>query len=140
MNYQDMLANMNVDKLVEPVRRYNALVVDNAGKLLEIQLESARSYADLGIKQLRDVTEISDLKTFQAYWSNQAEVAKTVAERAQQDARKVAEIGQGFTAELQNLVQENITALAGQGKSVPKAKPASSTASAGGQSAARKSA
>lgn len=141
MNYQDILKNANIDKLVEPARRYNALVVDNAEKLLSMQLDAARSYADLGIKQLRDVMEINDVKAFQDYLGNQSEVAKAVAERAQKDAKTLAEMGQSFATDVQSLVQENVASFAGQGPSGKASKPASSSAATGGsQAAARKSA
>lgn len=142
MSYQDILKNANIEKLFEPARRYNALVVDNAEKLLSMQLDAARSYADLSIKQLRDVMEINDAKAFQDYLGNQAEVAKTVAERAQQDAKTLAEMGQSFASDVQALVQENVTSLAGQGKTgkATSKSSSSSTASSGAQSTTRKSA
>lgn len=140
MSYQDILKNVNIEKLFEPARRYNALVVDNAEKLLSMQLDAARSYADLGIKQLRDVMEINDAKSLQDYIGNQTEVAKTVAERAQQDAKTLAELGQTFASDVQSLLQENVTSLGSQGKSTKASKPASTTTTASSTQTTRKSA
>lgn len=131
MNYQDMFKNVNVESLVGPVRRYNELLVDNAEKLLSMQLDAARSYTDLGIKQIRDAMEVNDVKTLQDYLSNQSEVAKTVAERAQQDARGLAELGQSFASELQGLVQENVASAAGQGKAAKSKAVGATTTSSG---------
>ena len=143
MNYQELFKNVNVANMVEPARRYNALVMDHAEKLVSMQLDAARSYADLGIKQLRDIMEINDAKTLQDYLGNQAGVAKTVAERAQQDVRNLAEMGQSFASELQSLVQENASSVSARSKPARSKTPsnagtaASSTASEG---SARKSA
>lgn len=139
MTYQDIISNANLENLIGPARKFNALVVDNAEKMVSLQLESARSYTDLGIKQLRDALEVSDAKSFQDYVSNQAEVAKTVAEKAQKDAQKLADIGQSFATEWQKLAQENIAGFGGQPKAA-KSKPASASAGNTGQSSTRKSA
>jgi phasin family protein len=140
MSYQDIFRNMNIDSVLEPARRYNALVVNNAEKLLSMQLDAARSYTDLGIKQVRDAMEITDVSTLQDYLGNQAEVAKTLAERAQKDVRSLTELGQSFANDLQGLMQENVASAAGQGKSAKNRAAASTTASGASQPSTRKSA
>jgi len=142
MMYQDIFTNANLENLIGPARKFNALMVDNAEKVVSLQLEAARSYTDLGVKQLRDALEINDVKSFQDYVSNQTELAKTVAEKAQKDAQKLADIGQNFATEWQKLAQENVAGFGAQPKAA-KSKPsttATSSGSSSSQSASRKSA
>jgi len=107
-----------------PARRFTSVVVDNVEKLISFQLETARSYAELGLEQLRAALEISvtDPQSVQTYVSNQAKVANTVGQKITDDAKTLAGIGQNFSSEIQKLAKENATFLADIAK--PKAKPA----------------
>jgi phasin family protein len=133
--FEEMFQKTNVQfgELFAPARKFNALVVDNLEKVTKFQLEALRSYADLGIEQLRGALEVNDAQSLQAYVSNQQKVAETVSKKLSSDAETFAALSKDFTVEVQKLAQENVTSLTqfAQNKAkaaAPKAAPARKTA------------
>lgn len=126
--------NAQLNDLLAPAKKFNALVVDNFEKLAQFQLDAVRSYTDLGLEQLRAALEVSDAASLQAYVSNQQKVAETVGKKLTADAETLANLSKSFTVEVQKLAQENVTNLAQFAQA--KAKAAAKTAPA----AARKTA
>jgi phasin family protein len=97
--------------VVAPVQELNRLVVENAEKLVALQIASAQSYYALGFSNLKALLEVHDAEAFKAYIGKQSELAKSVSERLASDAKAVAELGSGFSAEAQKLGKESVKAV-----------------------------
>jgi len=92
---------------IGPARTYAGLAIDHAEKLFSVQLDAARAYSEVGLKQLRAALAVKDPKSFQAYVSGQQKAASELGERVKDDAQKVAAMNQEFVAKTQKLAQEN---------------------------------
>lgn len=100
--------NAQVEKFVAPVQALNALAVDNIEKLVDLQVKRFEETAKLGIQQWKEATAIKDLDGFKAYWTKSAELAKTLAEQAVEDARTVVELGNSYSNEAQRIYKDSV--------------------------------
>lgn len=127
--------NASFERFLEPTRRFQALLVDNAERMASFQFDAAKSYADLGLKNLREGLAVSDVKGFQSYVSNQGDMVRAVAEKMQDDTRTVVGLQQDFGKECQKLFQENASGALNEARSAGK-----KAADAAAESTGRKSA
>ncbi len=98
-------------KTLAPAQALNRLVVDNAEKLVALQIASVQSYYALGFSQLRAALEVNDAEAFQAYIAKQNELVQNARERIVGDAKAVAELGSAFSAKAQKLGQESVKSV-----------------------------
>ncbi|ABI55686.1 phasin family protein [Alkalilimnicola ehrlichii MLHE-1] len=107
---QDQMMNQ-MQEMMSPVRKLNALMLDNTEKLVSFQLDRARSYADLGIKQMRAALEVNDSKGLQSFMNEQTKLASTLSQQLTDDAKTLAAMGEQFGKELQEVSKENVSTL-----------------------------
>lgn len=117
MTFEDLFGKTNAQfaSLTAPVKKFNAVALDSLEKLTQLQLEAAKSYADLGLGQLRAALNVSDAQSLQAYLNNQQQVAKVVGEKIAKDATVFGDLTKQFATEVQKLAQEqaqNLSSLA----------------------------
>jgi len=99
------------EKLVMgPSRSYAKLAVDYAEKVIDAQMEAAKTYTDIGMRQARAALEIKDAEALKAYADEQQAVAKDVSERVKSDAEKVVGMNQQFADEARKLVESSVKA------------------------------
>jgi phasin family protein len=93
-----------LDKTLEPVRALNKLALDNAAKVIEMNFDVARRYADLTLSSMREVFELKDPAAVQAYVAKQPEAMKAFAESARADAEAAVKLGMSYFEEAGKLV------------------------------------
>jgi len=98
-------------KMLAPVQALNQLAVDNAEKLVALQIASVQRNAALGFSQLRAALEVKDVEAFQSYLSKQYELVKSLGEGFAGDVKAVSELGNAFSAKVQELGKENMEAV-----------------------------
>ena len=98
-------------KALVPVESFNRLVVDNAEKLVALQIASVQSYYALGFANLKALLEVHDAEAFKAYIGKHSEFVRSVNERLAGDAKAVAELGSDFNAEVKKLGEESVKAV-----------------------------
>lgn len=98
-------------RIGEPSRRFAALALDNAEKLIELQLQAARVYTGIGLSQLRALLDIHDAESLQRFMTDQASAAEDLVKRAAEDAETVAGIGNDFASDVARAASENLTAV-----------------------------
>jgi len=123
-------------KMMEPSRKLNALLLDHAEKVAHLNLEAARSYTDLAMEQMRKATEVRDPESFQNYLNDQGKVVQTMSNKFTENASTLADISKNMGEEVQKIAQENVTAMTetmqGQAeKATGKGRSAGSSASGG---------
>ena len=91
-----------------PSRNYAKLAMDYAEKLIDAQMEAARSYSEIGLQQARAALEIKDTNALQHYAEKQQAVAKDLGERVKSDAEKVVGMNQQFVDETRKLVESSV--------------------------------
>ena len=94
-----------------PVQGLNRLIVDNAEKLVALQIASVKSYSALSFANLKALLEVRDAEAFQAYLGKQSELAKSMSEQLASDAKAIAELGSAFGTEAQKLGKESVKAV-----------------------------
>ena len=94
--------------LMGPTRDYAKLAMDYAEKMIDAQMEAAKTYTDIGMKQARAALEIKDTEALKAYAEEQQKVAKEMSERVKGDAEKVVAMNQDFVNEARKLVESNV--------------------------------
>ena len=56
------------------------LVIKNMEKMIELQMSSARMYADTMLSNARDVLEIKDMQTARTYFEKQPELTRNMVQ------------------------------------------------------------
>ena len=101
--------NEQAEKLfMGPTRDYAKLAMDYAEKMIDAQMEAAKTYTDIGMQQARAALEIKDTEALKAYAEEQQKVAKEMSERVKGDAEKVVAMNQDFVNEARKLVESNV--------------------------------
>ncbi len=108
--FNDYIAKSQV--FVAPVVKANQAGVATLEKVVHFQLEALRSYAEIGLAQLKAAAEIRDPEGVKAFYASQVEVATTVRQKLVDDTKALAEIGAGYKAELDSLAKEAAEELA----------------------------
>ena len=100
-----------VEKLTAPVQELNALAVKNIEQLTTLQLKTIQENASVGVETIKSATAISDLEGFQSFLTEQADVAKQIAEGILANARTVAELSQGYATEAKEIAETSLKAV-----------------------------
>lgn len=90
----------------EPMGKINALMVSNIEKVAEFQLGAVKSYAELAMKQWKQVTEIRDIESLKDFGSNQSEIASELSQKIVEDMKALGEMGMDFKAQVEEIVAE----------------------------------
>ncbi len=106
------MANIDLTKQADDVlgiiKEVNQLTLANVERLVDLNIESVRKYADAVLGSWKDALAISDLESGQKYIAKQGKVAQEVVKNLADDAKVVAEIGQGYASDVQKVVAENV--------------------------------
>jgi len=100
-----------VEKLAAPVQELNALAVKNIEELTALQLKTIQDNATVGVETIKSATAISDLEGFQSFLTEQAEVARQIAEGIFANVRTVAELSQSYVTEAKEITETSLKAV-----------------------------
>ena len=100
--------SIQTEKYLEPIREINALALENAEKLLDIQLKSINDTAHLSVAQLKSATEIKDAEGLKDYISGQTEVARNLGERFVKDTQAALELGASYADKVQQVFTRTV--------------------------------
>lgn len=103
--------NSYVEKLDAPVKELNALAIKNIETLTELQLKTIQDNATVGVESIKSASAITDLEGLQSFLTDQAEVAKQMAEGIFANARTVAELSQGYADEAKEITETSLKAV-----------------------------
>lgn len=127
--------SMSVDKMMEPGRRFQALMLTGVEKVAQFQLDAVKSYTDLGLRQLREGLELRDVNDVQGFVSKQGERARELGEKVQSDVQTLAGIQQELGTEMQKLLQNNVAGLSEAPRASRSTKSTSSSSASARKSA-----
>ncbi len=96
------------DEVLAVVKEANKLTLANVERLVDLNIESVRKYADVVLGSWKDALAISDLESGQEYIAKQGKVAQEVVKNLADDAKVVAEIGQEYATDMQKVVATNV--------------------------------
>jgi len=98
--------NEQFEKYITPVRELNNLAIANLEKLMDLQVKYIEDSVKVGLEQLKTASSISDVEGFKNYITTQVAVSKQLTERAIEDGRTVAELGNTYATEVQKVVKD----------------------------------
>ena len=96
------------------------LMIKNMEKMIELQMSSARMYADTMLSNARDVLEIKDMQTVRTYFEKQPELTRNLVQKVAKDSGALMEIGQRYAGEAQALLKKSTANFAGVAKAKAK--------------------
>jgi phasin family protein len=96
-----------VDKVLEPVRAFNQLALDNCAKMVEMNLDIAKRYTEMTLPNERELVELKDPAAVQAYVAKQPEAIKSFADTARADAEAALKLSMSYFEEAGKLVASN---------------------------------
>lgn len=134
---QDKIMNAFAEQtknMYAPMRKMNALMVENMEKMTEFQIEALKSYSKMGVNQLKNATEIKDAESVRDFTASQAELMSTLSKKVLEDAKSMADMTMEFKQEIEKIVEESRTSAAAAAPAA-EAKPAAKSTSRGSASA-----
>lgn len=85
--------------VLEPVQKLNQNAVAAVEKLAAHQLESLKTYSDMGVSQLKAAAEVKDSDGLQNFMFKQTDVLRAFGERVLSDITAVARVGVDFLSQ-----------------------------------------
>ena len=79
------------------------LVVKNIEKMIELQMGSAKVYADAFFSNAREALEVTDAQSARSYFEKQPEVVRGIVQRMTKDSGEIMELGRTYADEAQAL-------------------------------------
>jgi len=79
------------------------LVVKNIEKMIELQMGSAKVYADAFLSNAREALEVTDAQSARSYFEKQPEVVRSIVQRMTKDSGEIMELGRTYVDEAQAL-------------------------------------
>lgn len=98
----------NLNTLPKPLIKANQLWVTELEKMSNFQINVLQSYMNMGLNQLKAVTEVNDVKSLQDFLNSQAEVVHELRQKMTEDAQAWADLSTGFKASFDDLAKESV--------------------------------
>ncbi len=93
--------------LYGPMGKINALMIANVEKIAEFQLGVVKSYAELAMKQVKQVSEVRDIEGLKEFGTTQSEMASEFGGKVMEDMKALGEIGMEFKTEVEEIFSES---------------------------------
>ena len=91
-----------------PYLKYNQLIAKSFADITNLQLESARQYAEIGLAQLAVNSQVCDLQTLTTSGMKQLETMTKLSQQLIEDGKKVAALASQFKADLDQIIAEAV--------------------------------
>lgn len=112
-----------------PLSKFNTLFVENMEKMTEFQLNAIKTYAEMGLDQMKKATEIKDPETMRTFTAAQAESASALNKKVMEDAKALSDMAMEFKTQVEAIMEEaRSTAAASATTTKPAVKPKASAA------------
>ena len=87
------------------------LVVKNIERMIELQMGSAKIYAEAILNNAREALEVKDAQSARSYFEKQPEVVRGIVQRMTKDSGEIMELGRAYADEAQTLFTKSATDL-----------------------------
>lgn len=114
--------------MYNPMRKINALLVENMEKMTDFQLEALKAYSHMGLTQMKQATEVKDADSVRDYSTAQAEMMSTLSKKVLEDAKTMADMSMEFKAEIEKIMEESRAQAFNKAAEDKTAKPAAAAA------------
>ena len=106
---QEKIMNAFADQtknMYAPMRKLNALMVENMEKMTDFQIEALKSYSKMGVNQMKNATEVKDAESVRDFSASQAELMSTLSKKVLEDAKSMADMSMEFKQEVEKIVED----------------------------------
>ena len=87
------------------------LMVKNIEKMIELQMGSAKVYADALLNNAREVLEVKDAQSARSYFEKQPEVVRGLVQKMAKDSGEIMELSRAYVDEAQALFTQSAADL-----------------------------
>lgn len=108
-NMQEKIMNAFTEQtknIYSPMRKINALLVENMEKMTDFQLEALKSYSNMGLTQMKQATAIKDADGVREYSTSQAELLGSLGKKILEDAKTMADMSMEFKTQVEKIMEE----------------------------------
>ncbi|WP_299688635.1 phasin family protein [uncultured Vibrio sp.] len=108
--YTDIFKTMTdqTEKQFEPYFKFNKLVAKNVQTLAELQMDAMQTYTDMGLAQMKAVSEIKDVNSLTAFNSQQLSTLTQLSQQMMSDSAKLQAVAKEFKEDVETLTTENL--------------------------------
>ena len=89
-----------------PMAKFNSLFVDNMEKMTEFQLNAIKSYADMGLEQMKKAADVKDAESMRSFTATQAETASALNKKVMDDAKAFSDMAMEFKTQIEGIMEE----------------------------------
>jgi len=107
--------------MYSPMSKFNSLFVDNMEKLTEYQLNAVKSYAEMGLSQMKAASDVQDLESMRTFASSQAEIATGMNKKIMEDIKSLSDMTMEFKTQMEGVMEEMRSTAAETAKTTAKA-------------------
>ncbi|MFK4753415.1 MULTISPECIES: phasin family protein [Oceanospirillaceae] len=125
---QDTVLNAFAEQaktMYAPMSKFNSLFVENMEKMTDFQLTAIKSYAEMGLDQMKKASDVKDAEGMRAYTAAQAEAATSLNKKIMEDAKIFSDMAMEFKSQVEGIMEEARTTAA---TTATTAKPATKAA------------
>ncbi|MDR5861333.1 phasin family protein [Halomonas eurihalina] len=115
--------NEQAREFFTPMRKFNALMLDNMERVTQYQLEAMKRYSQMGTSRLRDAADIVDAEGGRDFGTRQVEMMTELSNQMLEDTRAMSEMSLRFKSDLEALYGESGQAMAEQAAPAAEAEP-----------------
>jgi len=108
--FEDM--SKQQEALVANAQKLNKMAVANFSKVATLQMDALRVCSELGLNQLKSLSDVKDPQALQSYVQTQAGAMKELAEKLLANAKTVTELGVSYNQEAQKMAQDALAKVA----------------------------
>ena len=107
-NPQDYVNQFNesAQKMFEPWTKLNQAFLKNAEMMTEFSLNTIKTYAEMGLDNMRQVSEIDSPEAAKDFSSKQAEMLNTISQKMLADAQRMTELGSSMHDDVMKVMSE----------------------------------
>ena len=108
--YTDIFKSMTdqTEKQFEPYFKFNKLIAKNVEVMTELQMNAMKTYTDMGLAQMKAVTDIKDVNGLAAFNSQQLAVLSQLSQQMMSDSNKFQAAAKEFKDDVETLTTENL--------------------------------
>ncbi len=109
-----------------PMAKFNSMFVENMEKMTDFQLNAIKTYAEMGLEQMKSATDVKDAESLRTYTAAQAETVSALNKKIMEDAKAFSDMAMDFKTQVESIMEEaRSTAATTATTAKPAAKPKS---------------
>ncbi|MFL0806785.1 MAG: phasin family protein [Oceanobacter sp.] len=112
---QDTILNAFTEQtktMYAPMTKFNSLFVENMEKMTDFQLNAIKSYAEMGLDQMKKASEVQDAEGMRTFTATQAEATSALNKKIMEDAKTFSDMAMDFKTQVESIMEEARTTAA----------------------------